>query len=273
LKVKPSTRVQNIQSMIGVALSADGIPLSYEVMGAGAPALVFVHGWSCDRSYWRHQLGHFSRRHEVVALDLAGHGASGAGRATYTMAGFGGDVVAVVEQLGLRQVVLVGHSMGGDVIAEAAPLLGGRVLGLVWADVYNTLDEPLADEEIEQFAAPFRQDFIATTREFVRGMFTPGSDPDLVAWVVADMSSAPPEVAVDALEHKVSNDRAIGAALRKVSAPVVAINAGSQPTDIESLRRHGVETVLMPGVGHFEMLEDPDTFNQVLSRTIEQFVA
>jgi pimeloyl-ACP methyl ester carboxylesterase len=258
--------------MIGVALAPDGIPLSYEVMGAGAPALVFVHGWSCDRSYWRHQLSYFSQRHEVVALDLAGHGASGAGRAAYTMADFGRDVVAVVEHLGLRQVVLVGHSMGGDVIVEAAPQLDGPVLGLVWADVYNTLGKPDTDEEIEQFAAPFRENFVVTTHEFVRGMFIPGSDPDLVKWVVADMSSAPPEVAVDALEHTVGNGRAIVAALRNVTAPVVAINADSRPTDVESLKRHGVKTVLMSGVGHFEMLEDPDTFNQVLSRTIQQFL-
>jgi pimeloyl-ACP methyl ester carboxylesterase len=115
--------------MSGVATSRDGIPLTFEVHGSGTPALVFVHGWSCDRGYWSGQLAAFSDRHQVVAVDLAGHGESGGGRQTWTMAAFGDDVVAVVEQLGLGELVLIGHSMGGDVIVEAALRLGERVLG------------------------------------------------------------------------------------------------------------------------------------------------
>jgi pimeloyl-ACP methyl ester carboxylesterase len=259
--------------MIGVAFSSDGVPVTYEVLGSGAPALVFVHGWSCDRSYWRHQLSHFSRSHAVVAVDLAGHGASGPGRADWTIAAFGRDVVAVAEQLGLGQVVLIGHSMGGDVIVEAAPRLAGPVLGLVWADVYNTLEKPLTDAEIEEFATPFREDFVATTRAFVIGMFVPGSDRELVEWVAADMSSAAPEIALGCLHHSASNGRAIGGALQGLTAPVVAINPDYRPTNVESLQRHGVETVLMPGVGHFEMMEDADTFNLLLARAIKQFPA
>ena len=60
-----------------VILSKDGTPISYEVYGAGEPTLVFVHGWSCDARYWRAQSSHFSKKHRVVILDLAGHGHSG----------------------------------------------------------------------------------------------------------------------------------------------------------------------------------------------------
>ena len=66
--------------MKDVARSADGIPVHFEVEAGGAPPLVFVHGWSCDRTYWRHQIDDFAGRHEVVAIDLAGHGESGSGR-------------------------------------------------------------------------------------------------------------------------------------------------------------------------------------------------
>ena len=65
---------------LGVAASADGTPIAYEVRGAGEPTLVFVHGWSCDARYWREQVPEFAKRHKVVTLDLAGHGHSGAGR-------------------------------------------------------------------------------------------------------------------------------------------------------------------------------------------------
>jgi pimeloyl-ACP methyl ester carboxylesterase len=87
------------------------------------------------------------------------------------------------------------------------------------------------------------------------------------------MSSAPREIALGCLKHSARNGRLIGGALQELTAPVVAINPDYRPTDIESLRRYGVETVLMPGVGHFEMMEDPDTFNELLALAIEQFRA
>jgi pimeloyl-ACP methyl ester carboxylesterase len=206
-------------------------------------------------------------------MDLAGHGESGVGRAAWTMPAFGDDVVAVVEKLGLEEMVLIGHSMGGDVIVEAALNLPGRVAGLVWADTYDTLGEPSTPEEIEAFQVPFREDFVTATRDLVRGMFVPSSHADLVEWVVSDMSAAPPEIAVDALGHAIGNDRAILTALRKLTTSVVAINPDHRSTDIEALQRHGVKAVLMSGVGHFLMMEDPASFNRLLGETIEEFRA
>lgn len=55
-----------------VATSADGIPIHYDVQGNGAAALVFVHGWCCNRRYWDRHRGHFAPYYTVVALDLAG---------------------------------------------------------------------------------------------------------------------------------------------------------------------------------------------------------
>ncbi len=68
--------------------SADGVRVAYEVRGTGTPALVFIHGWSCDRSYWAGQLETFSREFQVVAIDLAGHGESGFGRQPWTIGAF-----------------------------------------------------------------------------------------------------------------------------------------------------------------------------------------
>lgn len=254
--------------MKDVAISADGAPVQFDVEGDGSPALVFVHGWSCDRTYWRGQVGHFARRHRVVAIDLAGHGESGGDRTAWTMPAFGADVVAVIEQLGLRDPVLVGHSMGGDVIVEAALALSGRVSGLVWVDVYRSLGESRTETEIEESLEPFRDGFVTATREFVGQMFVPGSEPELVEWVTADMSSAPPDTAVDALRHAFSNEGAVLAALSELTTRVVAINTDYWPSDAAALGRYGVELVLMSGVGHFLMLEDPDTFNRLLEDAI-----
>ena len=218
-------------------------------------------------------MGPLAARYRTVAVDLAGHSESGSGRRAWTMAAFGEDVVAVVEHLGAGPVVLVGHSMGGDVIVEAALRLGDRVAGLVWADVYSTLGEPDRDDELEAFAAPFREDFMPATRAFVKRMFPPGADPALVERVAADMSAAPPEIAVEALRHAVGNEPGVIAGLARLTVPVVAINAERGHTDTAALRRHGVEPVLMPGVGYFLMMEDPEGFNRLLVNAVEGFSA
>ncbi len=257
-------------SSVATAVSADGIAVRYEVRGRGAPTLVFVHGWSCDRRYWNAQMDYFTDRHQVVAVDLAGHGESGLGRKAWTMPCFGADVVAVVKQLGLRRVLLIGHSMGGDVIVEAALRLPGRVSGLVWVDTYNSLGQTESDDRIEEFIAPFHADFVTCTRDFVTRLFRPGSDPELVEWVAADMSSAPPDVALDAIKYALANEPAAVAGLRAAAVPVTAINPDYRPTDVETLERHGVNVVLISGVGHFLMMEHPASFNRVLGETIER---
>lgn len=255
--------------MSPAATSPDGIDIRFDVAGAGVPAIVFVHGWSCDRTYWREQMTEFADRHLVVAIDLAGHGDSGVGRSAWTMPAFGDDVVAVVDQLRLERVVLVGHSMGGDVVVEAALVLGDRVAGVVWVDTYQALEEVSSPEELAAFLEPFRGDVPGQTRRFIRAMFPATADATLVERIVEDMASAPPDIALDALGYAWGNDGPVLGALDRLAVPVVAINPDDGETDIESLRRHGVRAVIVHGVGHFPMLEDPAQFDAVLTGVVD----
>ena len=86
------------------------------------------------------------------------------------------------------------------------------------------------------------------------------------------MAAAPPEIAFSAMEHAITFEPAVVRTLRGLRLPVVAINPDDKPTDIDALRRHGVDTVLMSGVGHFPMMEDPSTFNCLLDETVQQFI-
>jgi pimeloyl-ACP methyl ester carboxylesterase len=258
--------------MSEIVASADGVPVAYEAHGAGAPALVFIHGWSCDRSYWKGQVEPFSRDFRVVTVDLAGHGESGLGRDAWTIAAFGADVAAVVDALDLDRVVLIGHSMGGDVIMEAARRLPGRVAALVWVDVYRRLGTPITPEQLEEFMAPLRADFQEATRSFVRGMFPPASDQSLVEQVAADMSAAPRAVAVEAVEAARLYDREVTVALQELRLPIVAINPEDEPTDVESMKSYGVDVEFMSGVGHFPMMENTDGFNALLRDVIAELL-
>ncbi len=105
-------------------LSADNVPIAYAVYGPTTdPAVVLVHGWSCDSRYWHNQIPYFSNtKYRVITVDLAGHGNSGFGRKVYTTEAFGQDVAAVLRKIDVKKAVSVGHSMGGEIILYAAKI-------------------------------------------------------------------------------------------------------------------------------------------------------
>ena len=252
------------------ARSADGVRIAYRTLGTGTPAVVLVHGWSCDRGYWDAQLAALAQAFQVVAIDLAGHGESDRGREAWSIASFGSDVSSVVRHLALEEVVLVGHSMGGNIILEAAKELPGVVSGLVWVDVHRALPNARTDAQVRERMRPFRSDFVATTRDFVRSMFGANADPSLVTRVADEMSAAPRDVALGALEATWSFVRSVPALLAELRLPLVAINPDDAGTDVESLKRFGIDVVLLPGVGHFPMLEAPQPFNQQLAAAVQR---
>jgi pimeloyl-ACP methyl ester carboxylesterase len=258
----------------GSVPSADGVAISYQTAGEGPVSVVFVHGWLCDRGYWRDQLEEFAQVHRVVALDLAGHGDSGLNRDDWTFPAFGEDVAAVINGLGLERVVLVGHSMGGPVIVEAARIAPQKVIGLVGVDTLQNPDAPgMPPEAMQAFLAPFEENFSDAVRNLVSAaMFVPQSDPNLKEWIVEDMASAPPDVGVGALRSNMLWPTTTRSeALAALRAPVRLINSPLFPTDSAATDRHGMEVVIMDGVGHFAMMENPETFNSLLSSAIADF--
>jgi pimeloyl-ACP methyl ester carboxylesterase len=255
------------------ARSHDGVAIAWESFGKGEPALVLVHCWSCDRHLWDEVVPRMAKDRRVVTLDLAGHGESGRNRKEWTIQAFGEDVRAVVEAADLHQVVLVGHSMGGPVILEAARLLPGRVVGLVPVDTGLNVEATNSPQEVAGFIAPFEKDYRGTAERFTREyMFTPKTDPRVVERVVAKNAAAPPEIAIPCLRAAMSYDAR--PALRLVRVPAHAVNADRFPTDVEANRRHfaAYELTLMSGVGHYLMLEDPARFSDLLAGAVAQLL-
>ena len=94
-----------------MAISSDSIAISFNTLGKGKPAIIFVPGWTNPKSVWDEQMAHFSQKYQAVAIDLPGCGASGNNRTDWTMKAFGNDVVSVINKLKIDEVVLVGFSM------------------------------------------------------------------------------------------------------------------------------------------------------------------
>jgi len=247
--------------------STGGVDIHYSVTGNGATSLVFVHGWSCDSGYWSEQIDAFADRYEVITVDLAGHGQSGSNRDDWSIEAFGNDVAAVVDAAASGPAVLIGHSMGGPVVLEAARQLGERVPLIVAVDTLQAPGQPAySDEESRKLWAPFAGDFAAATEGLVRqGFFLPDSPTELVDRISADMAAADPHVALEA-GHGLTTYSVADGLSAVTDIPLVVINASYVRTDAETLASlHPKSRLeLMEGVGHFPMLEAPDEFNTLL---------
>jgi pimeloyl-ACP methyl ester carboxylesterase len=214
------------------------------------------------------------RKHTVVTLDLAGHGGSGGTREAWTIEAFGGDAKAVVDQLGLDRVILVGHSMGGLVAVETARRMPTKLAGLVPVDILLNVEDEMKPEEVVAYLKPFRADFTGAAENFIRDyMFVPSSDPVLIDRVVTQVKAGRPEMAVAALEAAWKYDARAG--LREIKAPITAINAEKFPTNLEGNRRYApqFDAAIMKGVGHYLMLEDPARFTELLLGVVNDMSA
>jgi pimeloyl-ACP methyl ester carboxylesterase len=231
--IKPNEKTRCVQSF-------DGETITYNVVGKGDITLLFVHGWSCDSRYWREQIPYFAKRYKVVTIDLAGHGHSGQNRKIYSLESFGQDVNAVMEELDAKKVILIGHSFGGEITAEAARLAPGRVIGIIGVDTLHNVEEAFSKEEAKQMIDGFRKDFRPATKAFIEKMMVKDVEPELKKWIIDDMSSAPPRVAISALEEYTAKieDKKMGGVFREIKVPVRCVNADQWPTNPEVNRRY-----------------------------------
>ena len=88
--------------------------LSYFDSEKGDITLLFIHGAFINKEYWNEQLTYFSEKYRVIAIDIAGHGNSSHNRNEWTIKNYGKDISEFIKKLLLKNVVLIGHSIGAD---------------------------------------------------------------------------------------------------------------------------------------------------------------
>ena len=159
----------------------DGVKLAYLDAGSGDPALVFIHGWCCNQAMWRDQIPEFAPEQRVLALDLRGHGESDKPDQDYEITGFADDVRWLTGEIGLRQPLLIGHSMGGLItltLIRRYPDLA-RAAMFVDSPIMPFPDEmrPLLDQTLEALKTPAYREIAANV--VTNFMFREESPPQL----------------------------------------------------------------------------------------------
>lgn len=258
----------------------------YETKGEGGPPIVFVHGALCAHEDWNPQFEHFSARQRVVAVDLRGHGKSTADPASCGIAAFAADVVALMRALDLPPAVLVGHSMGCRVILEANLQAPERIAGLVLNDGgrLGTGDAEAAERKMRaEMSAAYEK----VVGPLFAGMFNEKSDPQLKDRLVRRALAIPQAVGIAFFPTMIGWDAGRAEkALQQVRVPMlvlqstftnaqrvrVSLEPGADNYYFQVVREHApaVRIEIVPGVGHFTMLEAPDATTRAIQGLLDE---
>jgi len=259
-------------------LEVPGARLAYQAAGAG-PAVVLVHGFGLDMRMWDPQFRRLAARFRVVRYDCRGFGASGPfDRAVgYTHAG---DLLALLDHLGIGRAVLAGLSFGGRVVTQAALAAPGRVAGLALLDSvldgvpWDSESEAASDLAVRQArehgllagrAAWLAHPLFAAARE----------QPRLAAELAAMVAGYPGQHWTGGDPHEPAGQPVLGA-LETLAMPVLVL-AGER--DVPCFR--AMSAVLarripaatyrpIPGAGHMINMEQPDLVSDLLAGFIGQ---
>ena len=249
----------------------DGVRIHYKSLGDGETAVVFIHGWTCDLTFWRAQVEDVAGKGRLVFLDLPGHGSSDKPKRAYTMDYFAQAVEAVRKDAGIEDLALVGHSMGTPVMRQYYRAHPERTRALVAVD--GSLEPFMTRTESDEFVAQFTgADYVDKLDKAVDGMFARITPDDVREGIKNAMLSTPQHVVVSAIAGMF--EPAIWKA-DPVNVPVLAVSAKVAwwPADYETYVHKvapKVEYHVLDDAGHFLMLDLPGEFNTLLTEFLRR---
>jgi len=248
----------------------NGAKIHYTSYGEGTSAVVLIHGWACNASFWRLQTPALAEAYRVIAVDLPGHGQSDAPEKTdYTIEHFADGVLAALKHAGVERAVLAGHSMGVPVAARVWRRNPMMVQGLIAVDgpiwkVQRTPSTP-ASKTVKDM----QRDYRPNASNLIESMFVNNTPLFLRAEIKRKMLLTPIHVGLNALEVMGQSDVWIkGGAIR---TPVLAITATRRTRGVDDRKRLHQEVFpnlqhfeLWGEAGHFLMMEQPARFNRTV---------
>lgn len=261
------------ENVRGVSRTAqlDGAPIHFTDYGAGDTALIFVHGWACDETFWSGQAPALAAKFHTITIDLPGHGQSGKPAAPHTMDLYARAIAAVLSEAKVRTATLIGHSNGTPVIRQFYRKFPEKTHALVIVD--GGL-RPLGDKaSMEKFIARFKgPDYAENVGKMMDAMTATIKDPALRERIRTSILRTPQAIAVSEFEATL-DDRLWSP--DKISVPVLMVMA-KQPlwsAEYEQFVRGIVPDLdyqVWEGVSHFLMMEQPERFNAAVISFLEK---
>ena len=245
-----------------------GVRLHYEDAGEGPP-LVLLHGIGASRQDWEFNVPAFARHYRVIAPDLRGFGLSERS-GNYSVATFAGDIWLLLEQLGVADFHLIGHSMGGAVALQMAVDRPQRIRRLVAADTLPSFQ-----------TNTFGKRILFAYRYLMMGVF----GPQRLASAVAEKLFPNPDQQTlrdRATAGGLANDRvvyletlkallgwSVEGHLQRLTMPVLVLVAEHDYFPVDDAEQFcralpNAELKIISGMHHALPLEAPEQFNQAI---------
>jgi sigma-B regulation protein RsbQ len=256
-------------------IERDNVRIDYTIAGKGETTLLFIHGAFINKDYWNAQVQYFSHSNQVVTIDLAGHGKSGKNRNDWSIQAFGDDVVKIIRELNLSNIILIGHSLGGDVILEVANKIPNVILGFVGIDNFKNAGAAMPDEiqsQIEQVINLLKYDFSKTVEVFVeQALLTPSTESSIRKRIIKDSREFDQIIGIPLLASSFSYYSHERELLQNLKFKLYLINVDYMPTNEDLLREYahsGYEISQIQGTCHYPMIEKPMEFNLTLQNIL-----
>src|SRR3954469_3954131 len=249
----------------------DGAKVHYTEYGAGENALLFVHGWACDETFWSGQAAPLGATFHVITIDLPGHGQSDKPRIAYTMDLYARAIDAVLRDAKVNVATLIAHSNGTPVVRQFYRKFPGKTRGLVIVDgaLRPFGDKAMMEKFVARLKAP---NYEEAAGQLIDSIMSPIQDGALREKIKTAMMRTPQYVAAGEMEATL--DDALWKT-DKINVPVLMILA-KQPAwsaEYEQFVRGIVPDLdyqVWENVSHFLMMEQPEKFNGVLETFIEK---
>lgn len=260
-----------------VVIERNGNRIAYRICGNADTTLLFVHGWCINKEYWEGQVQSFCHRYKVVTIDLPGFGQSGKNLdSNWHFGNYSDDVRAVMEMLQLKNVVLIGHSMSGDIVLDMARRHPGSVAGIVGIDNLHRPADSFpgpAIKEIEKFYALMLRRYDSIVQHLMaKDLFQPSTDSALRKRILKDVLSTDPALAVRILKANTWFSQQEQDAMKALQHKLYLVNSDVFPVSADSLNKYcakGFRVELIQGSGHYPMLEKPAAFNAALQKVLD----
>ena len=266
----------NLQDQKGPGkIERKGTEISYTSCGDKDTTLLFVHGWGINKEYWEPQIKHFCDRYRVVAVDLPGFGESGKNRSDWNFDEYAADIKAVIDQLQLKNVILIGHSMSGDIVLNAANKYPGSFTGLVGIDNLHEPGAPMNEQQQKQtdtFFMKMSSNFDSVVNSYMKGfLFQPSTDTSVINRVMNDVFTTDSVIALKVLQSLVVVSQKEQELMRGLPKKLYLVNSDVHPVKLDSLNKYchyGCEVMTVHATGHYPMIERPGEFNDALEKVL-----